>query len=139
MYNIFNLLCVELLCVMCYMKPLCCICVKSYPSNQIMYVYNYFCYFMHMFVVNQRLMVLHMSFFLFHGYSRYCHIIDLSCTKVKLIMLRKIPKNLYFTVFFNHLRVSRFISFRTSLSVIPPVSIFSTSKFKFRPIFNRFY
>jgi ferredoxin len=63
MYNIFNLLCVGLLCIMCYMKPLCYICVESCPSNQIMYIYNYFCCFMHMFVVSQRLMVVYMSFF----------------------------------------------------------------------------
>jgi hypothetical protein len=30
-----------------------------------MYVYNYLCYFMHMFILNQRLMILHMGFFCF--------------------------------------------------------------------------
>jgi hypothetical protein len=61
----------------------------------------------------------------------------MACTKVKSIMSRKIPKNLYFTVFFYHLRVGRFTGFRTGLPVIPigiPVFGFSNSKFKFGPI-----
>jgi hypothetical protein len=64
MYNIFNLLCVGLLCVVCYMKPLCCVCVESCLSNQIMYAYNYLCYLTHIFVLSQIFMVLHMSFFI---------------------------------------------------------------------------
>jgi hypothetical protein len=47
------------------MKSLYYVCVESCTSNQIIYVYNYLCDFMHMFVLNQRLMVLHMSFFCF--------------------------------------------------------------------------
>jgi hypothetical protein len=49
---------------MCYMKLLCYECVELCPSNQIMYIYNYLCYFMHMFILSQRLMVLHMSLFI---------------------------------------------------------------------------
>jgi hypothetical protein len=147
-YNISNLLYVGLLCVVCYMKPLYCVCVESCPSNQIMYVYNYLCYFMHMFVVSQRLMVLHMSFFLFHGYSCSYHVIHMACTKVKSIMSRKKPKKLYFMVFFDHLHTGRFIGFDTGLPVVPsgkpviPTGIqvfcFSISKFQFGPVFDWF-
>jgi hypothetical protein len=103
MYNIFNLLCVGLLCVVYYIKPLYCVCVESCHSNQIVYVYNYLCYFMYMFILSQRLMVLYMSFFLFCGYSYSYHVIHMSYTKMKSIMSRKKPKNLYFTVFFDSL------------------------------------
>jgi hypothetical protein len=83
--------------------------------------------------------------FLFRGYSCCCHVTHMTCTKVKSIMSRKIPKkNLYFTVFFDHLHVGRFTSFRTGLPVIPiskpvistgiPVFGLSNSKFEFRPI-----
>jgi hypothetical protein len=99
MYNAFNLLCVGLLCVVYYIKPLCCICVESRRSNQIMYVYNYLCYFMHMFVLSQRLMVLYMSFFLFRGYSCSYHVIHMTCTKVTSIMSRKKSKNFILWVF----------------------------------------
>jgi hypothetical protein len=138
MYNVFNLLCVGLLCVVCYMKPLCCVCVELCHSNQIMYVYNYLYYFMYMFILNQRLMVLHISFFLFRGYSCSYHVIHMACIKVKSIMSRKNQKTLFYSLF-DHLRVDRFTGFDTGLSVIPigkpviptgiPIFCFSISKF----------
>jgi hypothetical protein len=149
MYNISNLLCVGLLCIVCYIKPLWCVCIESCPSNQIMYTYNYLCYFMHIFVLSQRLIVLHMIFFLFRGYSCFYHVIHMACIKVKLIMSRKNQKNFILPSFFNHLRVGRFTSFGTGLSVIPigkpvisigiPVFCFLILKFQFKLIFYQFY
>jgi hypothetical protein len=148
MYNVSNLLCVGLLYVVCYMKPLYCVCVESCPSNQIIYVHKYLCYFMHMFALSQRLMVLHMSF-LFRGYSCSYHVIHMACTKVKSIMLRKKTKKLHFTVFFDHLCAGRFTVFGIGLPVVPigksviptgiPVFCFSILKFQFGPIFDQFY
>jgi hypothetical protein len=72
-----------------------------------MYVYNYLCYFMHMFVLIQRLMVLHMTF-LFRDYSYSYHVIHMACTKVISIVPRKKIKKLHFMVFFDHLRAGWF-------------------------------
>jgi hypothetical protein len=73
---------------------------------------------MHMFVLSQRLMILHMSFFVswlflflsYHIYGRH---------KSEIINVKKKIKKLYFMVFFNLLRTGRFTCFGTDLSVVP--------------------
>jgi hypothetical protein len=70
-------------------------------------------------------MVFHMSFsvsWIFLLLS--CHTYGLK--KVKSIMLRKKPKKLYFTVFFDHLRAGRLTGFDTGL---PVVSIRNTNRY----------
>jgi hypothetical protein len=65
-----------------------------------MYVYNYLCYFIFMFILSQRLMVLYMSFFvlwLFLFLS--CHTYVIHNNEINNV--KKKSKNLYFTVFFD--------------------------------------
>jgi hypothetical protein len=101
MYNVSNLLCVGLLRVVCYMKPLCCVCVESCLSNQIMYVYNYLCYFLHMFVVSQRLMVLHVCVFFVSCLFLLlpCHIYGLHKSEINNVKKKTSFYNIFLSIY----------------------------------------
>jgi hypothetical protein len=52
MSSVYNLLCVGLLCVMCYFKQLCCVCGQSCAWNQLMDVLNQLFVILHANVTN---------------------------------------------------------------------------------------
>jgi hypothetical protein len=121
---------------MCYMKPLYCVCrIMSFKPN---YVCLQLFVLLHAYVLSQRLMILHMSFFLFRDYSYSYHVIHMACTKVKSIMSRK---KFILRSFLTICALAGLPVVPIGKPVIPTgilVFYFLISKFQFRPVLSVF-